>query len=704
MSEKPKSEKPNRLIHEASPYLLQHAHNPVDWFPWGPEALERARSEDKPILLSIGYAACHWCHVMERESFEDAAIAKRMNDGFVNIKVDREERPDLDQIYQLVVQLMGRSGGWPLTVFLTPDQRPFFAGTYFPPHDKFGMPGFPRVLEAVADAYRNRRGEVESQAQDIAQEIGRVGRIPRAAGEPDEGLLKAAAGRLLQRVDARNGGFGTRPKFPNTMNLDVLLRRGVLEGDVKARDAAALALDRMRQGGIWDHLRGGFHRYSTDEKWLVPHFEKMLYDNALLLRLYADGFRALGSPLYAETARQIAAYLFAEMETPAGAFYASQDADSEGEEGKFFVFTPADLQAALGGKGPAFEVASAYFGVTDQGNFERSGATVLSEDKPLLRVAEITGKSEGEVRDLLEEARGKMLAYREKRPRPFRDDKVLASWNALTISALAEAGRALGEPSWVAAAERAFKRIEAKLVSNGRVGRFIKDEMTKGEVGFLDDQAYFANAALDLYEATHDPRYIDVARTIVDKMIEHHWDAAEGGFYFTPADGERLIARTKDAFDHAVPSGLSMAALACLRLSEIADPKYRGPGETQARRLASAAVDNPFAFGQLVCVIDRLVRGTVDVVIVGAPSSAPARALSDAAFRAYLPNRNVVMIDPENAETSRAAAVLAEGKPARPGEALAYVCRGRACSAPVTAPEELSRMLAENASQTASDG
>ena len=683
----------NRLAREASPYLLQHAHNPVDWYPWGPEALDLAKREDKPILLSIGYAACHWCHVMERESFEDEAIAKLMNERFVNVKVDREERPDLDQIYQLVVQLMGRSGGWPLTVFLTPDQRPFFAGTYFPPNDKFGMPGFPRVLTAVHDAYRNRRGEVETQAQEIAHEIGRVGRIPRAAGEPDAEFVPVAAKKLLQRVDQQHGGFGSRPKFPNTMNLDVLLRHGVLGGDAAAKAAVELSLDRMRQGGIWDHLRGGFHRYSTDQRWLVPHFEKMLYDNALLLRLYTDGHRALKKPLYAETAREIVGYLLAEMEAPEGAFYASQDADSEGEEGKFFVFTLQDLEAAVGGKNAMFEVARGYFGITEKGNFEHTGAAVLAEDKPLDKVAGELWQKGTETAPLLAEAKAKMLAYREERPRPFRDDKVLASWNALLISALADAGRALAEPSWVQAAERAFRRLEDKLIRDGRVGRFLKDDMIKGEVGFLDDQSYMANAALDLFEATGDPRYVDVARSIADRMIEHHWDAAEGGFYFTPADGERLIARTKDAFDQAVPSGLSMAALACVRLGELGGDTHREIGETQARRLAAAALDNPFGFGQLICVVDRLVRGTVDVVVVGPASAPETRALADAAFRAYLPNRNVVVVDPDRPETAAAAGPLAEGKPARPGQSVAYVCRGRTCSAPVTSPEDLAALL-----------
>ncbi|MBK8258644.1 MAG: thioredoxin domain-containing protein [Polyangiaceae bacterium] len=681
----------NRLIAEASPYLLQHAHNPVDWYPWGEEALARAKAEDKPILLSIGYAACHWCHVMERESFENEEIAALMNERFVNVKVDREERPDLDQIYQLVVQLMGRSGGWPLTVFLTPDQRPFFAGTYFPPADKFGMPGFGKIVTAVHEAYKTRRGEVETQAQELAQEIGRIGRIPRASGEPDAGFLAQVADKLYKRTDEVNGGFGKRPKFPNTMNLDVLLVRGALEGDGKSRLAVKLALDKMAQGGIWDHLRGGFHRYSTDEKWLVPHFEKMLYDNALLLRLYVDGYRVFGAPEYAAVARELVTYLKAEMEAPEGGFYASQDADSEGQEGKFFVFSPAEVDEALGEKGARAEFVKAYFGVTPGGNFEHSGNTVLSRAKTVEQAAAAAGFAVEDGLVALAEAKQTMLAYREKRIRPFLDDKVLASWNGLMISALADAGRALNEPQWVEMAEKAFLRVEKHLIQQGRVGRFIKGDIVKGEIGFLDDQAYIANAAIDLFEATHQPRYLDIAGAVVDRMIEFHWDKVEGGFYYTPSDGERLITRTKDAFDQAAPSGLSMAALACVRLGELVDEKYKEAGETQAKRLAGAAIDNPFAFGKLVSVLDRLIRGTVDVVIVGRVDSPQTKALVDTAFQAYLPHRNVVVVDPENAELTRAP-ILTNGKPAQ-NEPVAYVCRGRTCSAPVRSAAELMDLL-----------
>ncbi|MFT3769928.1 MAG: thioredoxin domain-containing protein [Minicystis sp.] len=687
----------NRLASSSSPYLLQHADNPVDWYPWGPEALDKARREDKPILLSIGYAACHWCHVMEHESFENEDTARLMNELFVNIKVDREERPDLDQIYQLVVQLMGKNGGWPLTVFLTPDQRPFFAGTYFPPADRYGMPGFPKVLHALADAYQNQRGEVAEQAEEITKAIASVGRTaPGGAAAIDQDVLRKASRKLLARFDDRNGGFGSRPKFPNTMGLDVLLRRGALEGDQVAKDSVALALDRMRAGGIWDHLRGGFHRYSTDERWLVPHFEKMLYDNALLLRLYADGYRVYEKELYAETAREIVGYLFAEMRDDAhgGAFFASQDADSEGHEGKFFVFTPADLKSAVGGDQRLYDVAAQYFGITEEGNFEESGATVLSEVRSIERVAATLDLKVDEARAALGEAKRRMLAFREERPRPMRDDKVLASWNGLMIGALAEAGRALGEPSWVKAAEDAFAALEKGLIRNGRVGRYLKDGKPASEApGFLDDHAYMGNAALDLYEATGNPRYVTVALAIAKEMVKHHADTAEGGFWFAPADGEALIAKTKDAFDQAIPSGASMAALLCLRLGALVDETLTPPGEKQFELVAASALENPFGMGQAVLGIDRLAHGSTDVVVVGPRDQ--AEALVAAAYRVYVPNRTIAVVDPSDAAGVAAAKVLADGKPAQPGKAVAYVCRGRACSAPVSDPAELEAMLRE---------
>jgi uncharacterized protein len=698
--------KPNRLVREASPYLLQHAHNPVDWWPWSEGALAEAKRRDCPILLSIGYSACHWCHVMERESFEDADIAKLMNELFVCIKVDREERPDLDQIYQLVVQLMGKNGGWPLTVFLTPSQKPFFGGTYFPPSDRYGMPGFGKILRAVAGAYKERREEVDGQASELTQAIAEIGKgkAERTAPyEPGSDLLDRVRAPLLRRFDERHGGFGEQPKFPNTMPLEVLLRRGVLEGDGPAKDAARLALESMRKGGIWDQLGGGFHRYSTDDRWLVPHFEKMLYDNALLLRSYVDGHRVFGAPLFAETAHAIATYVAREMTDEEGGFYASQDADSEGEEGKFFIWSPDDVKAVLGSDAKAEAVVLTYFGISLAGNFEDHGRptfkTVLHESRPISAVAAKHGLDVEAARDILDRATRMLFEAREKRAKPFRDEKVLVSWSALMIGALADAGGALGDASMIAAAERALAFIEQKLVRDGRAERLAK-KVTRGDgsewivkgPGFLDDHAFLANAALDLYEATGDPARVTLARALVDIAIERFYDEGEG-FFFTPNDAETLITRSKDPYDNAIPSGTSMICRALLRLGALVDPKYTAIGETELRRLAPAAVANPFGYGQSLCELDRLVRGSVDVVLVGPRTDPRTKALARATFERFLPNRTIAWLDPADEASRAACAALAEGKQAKGDEPVAYVCRNRTCSLPLASPEELSALL-----------
>ena len=698
--------KPNRLAKEASPYLLQHARNPVDWFPWGEEALAEAKRRDVPILLSIGYSACHWCHVMERESFEDDAIAKLMNEHFVCIKVDREERPDLDQIYQLVVQLMGRSGGWPLTVFLTPSQKPFFAGTYFPPVDRYGMPGFPKILGAIEEAYREKRDELDAQAGELTKaiaEVGRGGGDGASAYTPSPDLLERVTALLVRRFDETNGGFGTQPKFPNTMPLEVLLRRGVLEDDSAAREAAQLALESMRKGGIWDHLGGGFHRYSTDERWLVPHFEKMLYDNALLLRSYVDGHRVFGKRAgvsFEETARAIVGWVDREMTDASGGYYASQDADSEGEEGKFFVWNPAGVREALAGDPRAIDVALLSFGVTEEGNFEEHGRvthmTVLHEARPASAVAAQLDTTEDEVRATLERAKQRLFEVRETRPRPFRDEKLLTSWGALMIGAMAEAGAALREPRMIASAERALALLEDRLVKHdparrtARALRLVKGDVVKGP-GFLDDHAYLANAALDLYEVTGDPRRALLARALVDGMIDAFWEEGEG-FFFTPKDGEALITRAKDPYDNAVPSGASMACRVLLRLGTLVDVKYTELAEKELLRLAPSAVANPFGFGQTLCELDRLVRGSVDVVLVGARDDERTRGLAEVVFAKWLPNRTVAWLDPTDEASRTACSLLAADKPGK-DVPVAYVCHGRTCSLPVSAPDALRALL-----------
>ncbi|MDB4935750.1 MAG: Thymidylate kinase, partial [Labilithrix sp.] len=612
--------------------------------------------------------------------------------------------PDLDQIYQLVVQLMGRSGGWPLTVFLTPSQKPFFAGTYFPPSDRYGMPSFAKILRAVGEAYRERREEVDAQAGELTKAVAEVGR-----GEPDgtapytpgPDLLARVTATLMRRFDDVNGGFGKQPKFPNTMPLEVMLRRGVLENDGPARDAARLMLESMRHGGIWDHLGGGFHRYSTDERWLVPHFEKMLYDNALLLRSYADAYRAFDrEPLFESTARDIAAWVDREMTDGSGGYYASQDADSEGEEGKFFVWNPQGVREALGDDELAAKAALLYFGVTRDGNFEEHGRvtfmTVLHENRPISAVAAQLDKPEAEVRAAIERARKRMFEVRESRPKPFRDEKILTSWGALMIGAMAEAGAALREPKMVGSAERALAFVQEKLVTwhddrtKARALRLVKGDVVKGP-GFLDDHAYLANAALDLYEVTGDPAHVTLARALVDGTIDAFWESGEG-FFFTPKDGESLITRSKDPYDNAVPSGASMACRALLRLGTLVDAKYMDVGEKELLRLAPAAVANPFGFGQTLCELDRLVRGSVDVVLVGPRDDMRTRALAAAVFATWLPNRTIAWLDPAVPESRAACALLGEGKPAK-DVPVAYVCRGRTCSLPVDTPEALSKLL-----------
>ncbi len=697
MSRAPTDRPRNRLAREASPYLQQHADNPVDWYPWGPEALARARAEDKPILLSIGYSACHWCHVMERESFADDAIAAQMNAAFVNIKVDREERPDLDHVYQLVVQLLGRSGGWPLTVFLTPDQRPFFGGTYFPPTERYGMPSFASVLAAASSAYAERREEVAAQAEELTKAIHAVSRGEegaRADGAPGPDLLERATRPLLRRFDETHGGFGAKPKFPSTMALELLLRRGALEGDAPSLERVLLTLERMAEGGVYDQLGGGFHRYSTDERWLVPHFEKMLYDNALLMRLYAQAHRASPAPQLAATVRDVAAYVAREMTSPDGAFYATQDADSEGEEGKFFVWDAREIRAALEGDDEAARVAIARYGVSDEGNFERTGKTVLHVSRSVAAVAARSDLSVEAVTRALERARVGLLAARERRPRPFRDEKVLASWNGLMIGALAEAGAALADDGLVSMAERALSAVCARLVTRGdggaRVKRLALGEAAQG-AGFLDDYAYLACGALDLYEVTGAPEHVDLARALVDAIDDRFVD--DDGVWFTPRDGEALITRSKDAFDAAVPSGLAMAMRAHLRLGALVDPTYLDLARRELERLWPHAIQNPMGFAQSLCETHHLVSGGIVVVLVGPRADPRTRALAAAALRRFLPHRTLAWLDPDDAASRAACAAQADGKAAR-SEPVAYVCRGRTCSLPVSDADALSDLLA----------
>ncbi len=680
----------NRLISEISPYLRQHAHNPVDWYPWGDEALARARGEDKPILLSIGYSACHWCHVMERESFDDAETAALMNELFVSIKVDREERPDLDHIYQLVVQLMRKSGGWPLTVFLTPSLKPFFGGTYFPPVERYGMPSFRTVLRAVADAYAARRDEVERSSEQLTRAIAEVTAARAEPKDPPADAVVRAAARLAARFDERHGGFGDRPKFPNSMSLDVLLRAHA-RGAAGALERVEKALAAMREGGIYDQLGGGFHRYSTDERWLVPHFEKMLYDNALLVRTYVDAWRVTGEARWADTVRETLAYLEREMRSPDGLFYSSQDADSEGEEGRFFVWTPAQLEAALDPE--EARAAMLHFGVTPEGSFERTGASVLHVNRTESAVAAQLGWDEETVRARIASARSALFEARERRVKPFRDEKIIATWNGLAIGAFAAAGAAMGEARWVEVARQALDAARATLFAGDRLLRIAKDGQTRVDA-FLEDYADLANAALDVHEATLDGAALALASELVHGALARFWDEDEGGFFFAPPRDD-LIVRAKDTYDNAAPSGTSSMADALLRLhAHSGEALLFERAERTLRSLSGPALDNPFGFGRLLCAIDRYTSGPTEVVVV-AEDGWDAAPLLAAARRAYVPDLALARLAPGSAPTSG----LGAGVPRRAldGTPTAYVCRDRSCSAPVTSPAELAALLARGA-------
>jgi uncharacterized protein YyaL (SSP411 family) len=697
----------NRLINETSPYLLQHSHNPVDWYPWGEEAFERARREDKPVLLSIGYSACHWCHVMERESFENEAIAQLMNDNFVNIKVDREERPDLDTIYMNAVQMMTGSGGWPMTVFLTPDGKPFYGGTYFPPADRYGMPGFPRLLIALAEAYRTRRGEIENSADGVLGELRRLDRI-HSTGEQAGGAEDAlgdetadqAMAQMLRTIDPVHGGFGSKPKFPPSVALQFLLRQYRRTKDAGALKAVELTLDQMARGGMYDQLGGGFHRYSVDEKWLVPHFEKMLYDNALLSRTYVEAYLATGNEFYKRVAVETLDYVTREMTDPGGGFYSTQDADSEGEEGKFFVWTPEEV-AELLGKEDA-RLFNRYFDVTEAGNFE--GHSILHVDEDAAAVAKLMRVTPERLAEILERGRRILFEAREGRIKPHRDEKMLTAWNGLMMRSFAEASRAFGRNDYLETAARNADFLLANLRRGGRLLRTHKGGQSKLN-GYLEDYAYLIEGLLSLYEASFDLRWFEEALTLTETMIEQFWDADAGGFYFTGVDHETLITRTKDFYDNATPAGNSAAAAALLRLSlYTGEDRYRRMAETILRLIKPAVLRAPSAFGYLLSALDLFLASPYEIAIIGtpagaetpgaseAPGASDTRALIRAVFGRFLPNKVVAFAPGADSREARTIKLL-EGRGRIAGKATAYVCRNFSCEAPTTDASTLSEQL-----------
>lgn len=675
---------PNRLAQESSPYLQQHGSNPVDWFPWGAEALARALAEDKPIFLSIGYAACHWCHVMEHESFEDADTAEILNRNFVCIKVDREERSDLDSIYMQAVVAMTGHGGWPMSVWLNPQREPFYGGTYFPPERRHGMPGFKELLRNLAEAWQQRRGELQENARTMLEHL----RSPAAAGGAagalsDAGLLPQALQAVLQSFDWSNGGWGAAPKFPQPMTIEFLLRQHARSADPLALEMAERTLQAMAAGGMYDQLGGGFHRYAVDDHWLVPHFEKMLYDNAQLARVYLHAFQVTGKPLYKRIVEETCDYLLREMTEPGGGFYSAQDADSEGEEGRFFVWSVAEVQKILQVDAPLFMEA---FDVTAGGNFE--GHSILHVQVPLALLAEKYKLAEDEVESRLARARMQLWAVREQRIKPLRDEKVLTAWNGLALAALAEAARVLGRADYLLAAQRNAEFVLGTLhTANGRLLRTWRAGSPAKLNAYLEDYANYADGLLELYQATFEERWFVAARQLADAMLEHFADDS-GGFFDTSADHEQLITRPKDLQDNAVPGGNGMAAGVLLRLAAYtADARYSSAAEQVLARVQASAARYPTAFAQTLQALDFYASAPAEVALVGPLQDSGMAELLAELREPYRPHQVLALLQP----LAGSAIPLLHGRVQLGGQATAYVCRNFACQLPVTTRAALHR-------------
>ncbi len=680
---------PNRLINETSPYLLQHANNPVDWYAWGEEALQRALAEDKPIMVSIGYSACHWCHVMERESFEDPDIASLMNEYFVNIKVDREERPDLDNLYMNAVQALTGSGGWPLTVFLTPEGKPFYGGTYFPPDDSRGTPSFPRVLMAMADVYRNQRGNVIQATQQLMSHLQHMTQTPRSMEPLTPDILHQVFQVLVQNYDYQNAGFGAAPKFPQPMTYELVLRYYNLTKSPRALEMVELALEKMSRGGIYDQLGGGFHRYSTDPYWLVPHFEKMLYDNALLSCLFLHTYQATGNPMYRRIVEETLDYVLREMTDPSGGFYSTQDADSEGEEGKFFLWTEEEMDAVLGAEDSA--LVGGYFGIMEGGNFE--GKNILNVPQEAESFAAEAGITLEELEAAIGRAKGLLLEIREGRVHPARDDKILSAWNGLMIRGFAEAAAVLRREDYLQAAASCASFVLESLRQDGRLLRTYKDGQAKLK-GYLEDYAFVADGLLALYEASFDHRWLEEARSLVDSMIDLFWEEVENVFYDTGTDHEDLIVRPRDFFDNATPCGSSVAAGVLLRLSVFTgDSEYSRRGASALRSMHQYLTRAPLGTGHWLCALDFYLSTPKEIAIVGEMDSPATQGLLEVVHSRYLPNKVLAGSEPDSLARGSGATPLLESRQQVGGSPTAYVCQNYVCQLPVTEPEALAIQL-----------
>jgi uncharacterized protein len=678
----------NRLIKETSPYLLQHAHNPVEWYAWGDEAFARARDENKPVLLSIGYSACHWCHAMEHESFENEEIAQLMNENFVNIKVDREERPDLDQIYMNAVQMMTHHGGWPMTVFLTPEGVPFYGGTYFPPEDRYNMPGFLRVLLSVANAYHERTDEVTKNAVALLKELRRVGTRTQSSDILSPSLLDDAFAAVVKNYDGMNGGFGGAPKFPPAMTLEFLMRVFHRTKDQSAREIVLQTSEKMARGGIYDQLGGGFHRYSTDAKWLVPHFEKMLYDNALLSRQYLHLYQLTHDELARDVVVGTLDYVFREMTSPEGGFYSTQDADSEGHEGKFFVWTREEVEAELGAE--EAQLFSAYFNVTQEGNFE--GKNILNVPQSLDEIAAAENVSVEKLSSVIAESVSTLFQLRERRIKPDRDEKILTAWNGLMLASFAEAAAVLKRDDYLKIARRNAGFVLENLYRHGLLLRTYKDGKAKLN-GYLEDYAFFIDGLLALFETSGEFEWFDAALELTATMIKEFWDESDGGFFFTGKSHEELIVRSKDFYDNATPSGNSVAAEVLLRLSVLTgDEKYQRLAVAIFRLNATAMTRYAQGFGRALCALDFYFSSPKEVVVIGEPGSEDKQQLAEAVWQNYLPNKVVIQTSEAEAR-ERQSLPLLEGRKMLTGRATAFVCEQYSCQQPVTEARDLLTQL-----------
>ncbi len=678
----------NRLAQETSPYLLQHAHNPVDWYPWGEEALNAAREQDKPIHLSIGYSACHWCHVLAHESFENEATAKLLNDNFINIKVDREERPDLDQIYMNAVQMMTGHGGWPMTVFLTPEGVPFYGGTYYPPEDRHNLPGFPRVLLGVAETYRTRPDDVTKTAVQMLGELRRFGEVQQADGALSLELLDTAQRGMARNYDPKYGGFGSAPKFPAAMNLEFLLRQHHRKGDETALEMALQTCRKMAEGGMYDQLGGGFHRYSTDARWLAPHFEKMLYDNALLSRLYLHVYQQTKNDFYRRIAEETLDYVVREMTDARGGFYSTQDADSEGHEGKFFIWSQAEIAEILGAEDAA--LFNAYYDVTQRGNFE--GQNILNIEASIEDAAKKSGVEPLRLREVLQSGREKLFAAREQRIKPDRDEKVLTAWNGLMLASFAEAAAILERTDYREVAEKNAEFILSELRRDGLLLRTYKDGQAKLNA-YLEDYAFYADGLVALYQATGKLRWLEEAVSLTGRMVEEFWDEEDGGFFYTGKSHEELIVRTKDFFDNATPSGNSVAAEVLLNLAALTGNEgYQRKAVTLFRLLGNYIKRYPSAFGRALCALDFYLSTPKEIAIIGEPLAADTQALARTVWQRYLPNKIVAQAVENDARAAELVPLLRE-RPMIENQATAYVCENYTCQKPVTNPAELAEQL-----------